>query len=125
MEEFDDDLTKAGDALRALADGPGREAADALEAAFGRAGTRIEDTLRRAARSGELDFQRMAEGILRDLARIAAEAVIARAGGEDNAPQAQVNFNFAAGTDARHAQAQRGLIASTLTRLVNRGGRYQ
>ena len=76
MREFEDQMASAGDALTALAEGPGVAAAEALEAAFGRAGQGIQAVLGQAARSGELDFERMAESILRDLARVAAEAVV-------------------------------------------------
>ena len=69
MNEFEQELGAAGDALRALSDGPGREAAEALSAAFDGAGQRIEAALGQAARSGELDFRRMADGIIRELAR--------------------------------------------------------
>ena len=80
MEPYDDQLQRAGDALQALADGPGKAAAETLEAAFGDAGLRIEQALARAARSGELDFSNMARSVLADLARIAAEAALASAG---------------------------------------------
>ena len=45
MEPYDDQLQRAGDALQALADGPGKAAAETLEAAFGDAGLRIEQEL--------------------------------------------------------------------------------
>ncbi|WP_291844067.1 phage tail tape measure C-terminal domain-containing protein [Maricaulis sp.] len=61
-----------------FADGPGQRAAEALETAFERAGSRIEQALGRAARSGEADFSRMTEAILADLARLAAQQVIER-----------------------------------------------
>ena len=56
MEEFEQDLVEAGQALTALVDGPGRTAAEALGAAFDQTGSRIEQALGRAARSGELDL---------------------------------------------------------------------
>jgi len=66
------------DPLEDFADGPGQHAAEALEAAFERAGSRIEQALGRAARSGEADFSRMTDAILADLARLAAQQVIER-----------------------------------------------
>ena len=40
MNEFEDQMASAGAALTALAEGPGVAAAEALEAAFGKAGER-------------------------------------------------------------------------------------
>lgn len=80
MDDFTTELDRAGDALAALADGPGQAAAASLEAAFSEAGAGIEASLSRAARSGELDFSKMTRAVLADLASIAAEAALARAG---------------------------------------------
>jgi len=125
MEEFERSLTDAGAALTALADGPGREAANALSAAFDDTGRSIELALGRAARSGQLDFSRMAENILRDLARIAAEALIARSGVGANQGQT-VNFNLAlgSGADADSVLRSRGTIATALARTAAAGGRF-
>lgn len=79
MDDFNQQIESASDALGALADGPGRDAAASLEAAFSRAGASIEASLSQAARSGELDFAQMARSVLADLASIAAEAALARA----------------------------------------------
>ena len=68
MAEFDDDLARAGDALQALADGPGQAAADSLGKAFEGAGAAIETALGQAARRGELDFSNMEKSVLADLA---------------------------------------------------------
>jgi hypothetical protein len=57
-------------------DRPGEDDAAALEAAFERAGDRIEEVLARAARSGEVSFSAMTDAILRDLARITSERLI-------------------------------------------------
>lgn len=125
MNEFERDLADAGEALSALANGPGREAADALGAAFDGAGRRIEQALGRAARSGELDFSRMAEGILRDLSRIAAEALLAQTGLRSGGNQT-VNLNFAMGegADASSVMRSRGTIATALARSAAAGGRF-
>lgn len=123
MNEFERELGAAGDALRALSEGPGREAADALSSAFDGAGQRIEAALGQAARSGELDFRRMADGILRELARVAAEAVILRGqgggGGGVNA-----TFNFAPGTEGAGAAGSAAGVAAVLARMVQAGGRF-
>jgi lambda family phage tail tape measure protein len=71
-----DALNNAGDALQALADGPARQAADAIAESFAIAGKRISTELARAARSGEFSFNRMVQSILNDLARIAINKVI-------------------------------------------------
>lgn len=75
MTDFSD---RAGEPLEALAEGPAREAAEAIAAAFERTGETIEQALGRAARSGETSFSRMTDAILRDLARLAAEQLIER-----------------------------------------------
>ncbi|MEO0881493.1 MAG: phage tail tape measure C-terminal domain-containing protein [Pseudomonadota bacterium] len=125
MVEFERQLADAGDALAALANGPGRDAADALGEAFDDTGRRIEQALGRAARSGELDFSRMAEGILRDLARIAAEAVLAQTGALGGQGQT-VNFNLALGpgANADSVMRSRGTIATALARTAALGGRF-
>jgi len=76
MTDFDTETERAGTAFEALADGPATRAARAIEAAFARTGTSIEQSLGQAARSGELNFSNMTDAILRDLARLAAEQFI-------------------------------------------------
>ncbi|MFN3910788.1 phage tail tape measure C-terminal domain-containing protein [Hyphomonas sp.] len=114
-------LDGAARALNDLAARPGRQAADALAEAFGQAGERITVSLNRAARTGELDFQRMAESMLRDIARVAAEALILR---NSSGSSVSASFNFAPGTDERSALGQSGSIAALLARLVQGGGRF-
>jgi len=124
MADFEKYLASAGDALQALAEGPGVQAAEALEAAFGRAGQSIETALGQAARSGELNFERMAESILRDLARVATESVAAMAGLNQGAGQAvTLNMNYAPGMEpsGRESEAAMGAM---LARLVAGGGRF-
>ncbi|MFN7164199.1 MAG: phage tail tape measure C-terminal domain-containing protein, partial [Hyphomonas sp.] len=94
---------------------------DALAAAFDDAGGRIAVSLGQAARSGELDFQKMAESILRELARVAAEALILR---QTPATAVSASFNFAPGTDERGVMNQSGAVAALLARLVQGGGRF-
>ena len=121
MTDMDGGLQGAGRALAELADGPGRQAADALADAFGQAGERISVSLGEAARSGELDFRKMADAVLRDIARVAAEALILR-----GTPGSSVSasFNFAPGTDERGALGNSGAIAALLARMVQGGGRF-
>lgn len=121
MTDTDYGLQGAARALDELASGPGRQAADALAEAFGQAGERISLSLGEAARAGELDFRKMADAVLRDLARVAAEALILR-----NAPGNSVSasFNFAPGTDERGALGSAGAVAGLLARLVQGGGRF-
>ena len=75
---MDEATERAGEALEQLAEGPARRAAEAIEAVFERSGAAVEQALERAARGGEVSFARMTEAILRDLARLTAEQVIAR-----------------------------------------------
>jgi UDP-N-acetylenolpyruvoylglucosamine reductase len=79
-ERFEIELGQAGQALIALAQGPGQVAADVLGEGFGRAAAEIEQALVRAARTGELSFERLFRDILEQLARLAAQAVIEQAG---------------------------------------------
>lgn len=122
MDEMERRAEAAGEALLAMAEGPGQAAADALEAAFGAAGERIEAALSRAAKTGELDFERMAEVILRDLARVAAEALLV-GGQAQGAATRNVNLtmNVSGGGEAG---VSRGDVASLLTRLVTQSGRF-
>lgn len=66
----------AGDHFDELTNGRGRESAELLSAAFERAGRSIEDSLTRAARTGELAFEAMAQSILRSLASLAIERFV-------------------------------------------------
>jgi len=75
-ERIEANVERAGDALRALADGPGREASETLSQAFERAGSSIESALTRAARTGEFSFSTMADAILRDLSRLAVDRFV-------------------------------------------------
>ena len=125
MDDFEESIARAADSIAALAEGPGQAAARALEEAFGRAGQSIETALGQAARAGELDFSRMAQSVLGDLARIAAEAAIARAGLGTAAHGLTVNMNVAGDTAAGGVGAARGEIARAVARAVTVGGRYR
>ena len=121
MTDTDYRLQGAARALGELANGPARQAADALAQAFGEAGERISLSLGQAAKSGELDFQKMADSILRDIARVAAEALILR---QTPGNSVSASFNFAPGTDESAAMGQSGPVAALLARLVRGGGRF-
>ena len=124
MEAYERQLADAGDALQALADGPGRDAAQALEQAFGQAGQNIEQALSKAARSGELDFQAMARSVLADLARIAAETAIARNGLSAPAKSMTVNVAVGQGADTSGPAGARGELSRAVAQAVARGGRF-
>lgn len=124
MEEFEQSLQSASESLSRLVEGPGIEAANALEQAFAQSGARIEQALSRAARSGELDFKRMADTILADLARIAAEAILAQTGLSNVGQTVNLNMSVGAGADARSVVGAAGSIASAVAGAAARGARF-
>ena len=124
MDEFEQSLQSASESLSRLVEGPGVEAAAALERAFAQSGARIEQTLSRAARSGELDFRRMANAVLADLARIAAEAVIAQSGLAQVGQTVNLNMSVGPGADARSVVGAAGSIASAIAGAAARGSRF-
>jgi lambda family phage tail tape measure protein len=67
---------EAAEALEAFANGPASDAAERLTEVFEQAGERIAGSLERAALSGELSFNHLAESVLNDLARIAVTELI-------------------------------------------------
>jgi phage-related minor tail protein len=105
----------AGKALEDLADGPARQAADAISAAFERTGETIEQALGRAAQSGETSFNRMTEAILRDLARLAAQQLIER-------PLSGAIDNVLSGLDLFGARAGGGPVTPGGSYLVGERG---
>ena len=122
MDEFEVELAQAGNALRALADGPAREAASAIEQSFETAAARISEAMSGAARSGRLDFEDMADAILRDLTRIAASNVF---GTGQSAPSQTINVTMASGGgDARSLFSSQNAIAAAITRAGAAGGRF-
>lgn len=124
MGEMEKSLGSAGAALRGLAEGPGREAAEALEQAFGDAGQSIEAALSKAARSGELDFANMAQSVLADLARIAAEAALAQAGVGRASQAMTVNLSVGQGADTGSVLGAKSEISKAVAHAVARGGRF-
>lgn len=69
-------IDEAADALEGFANGAGAEAANALADVFEKAGDRIAGSLERAAASGELSFNALADSVLSDLARLAVTELI-------------------------------------------------
>lgn len=76
MTRTEDDIDAVGRSLQDLAEGSAQEAADAIAQAFERAGSRIETSLTNSARAGAASFSGLADSILRDMARLAAETLI-------------------------------------------------
>lgn len=70
-DSLESGLTEAADQLAAFADGPARDAADAISEAFNSTGRTIASALGRAARSGELSIKGLAASILKDLSGLA------------------------------------------------------
>ena len=114
MDEIEQDLQHAQDSLAAFVDGPGTEAALALEQAFGRAGQNIERVLSQAARSGELELRRMSEAVLADLARVVAEIALAQTGLSGLAQSGEASAQI--GT--------LGTAASLIATVAARGARF-
>lgn len=124
MDELNDYLERASESLSNLVDGPGLEAATALEQAFERTGQSIERALSQAAQSGEVDFRQMAESLLADLARIAAEAVIAQSSLSQVGQTVNLNMSLGQGADAQSIVGAAGTITSLIAAATARGARY-
>ncbi|MEL6857554.1 MAG: phage tail tape measure C-terminal domain-containing protein [Pseudomonadota bacterium] len=122
MEEFELSLERASQTLTQFADRTAVEAASNLEQAFARAGGTIEQALNQAAQSGELNFRRMTEAILTDLARVAAEAVIAQSG-IGQAGQV-VNFSLNGAAPGLSAVTGGSALESLVAAAAARGARY-
>ena len=124
MDEIEADLQSVSESLTRLVEGPGQEAAAVLEQAFGRAGTRIEQALGQAARSGEMDFRRMTESILSDLARVIAESVVAQSGIRQAGQTVNLNMSVGAGADQKAILASSSSIATAVAVAAARGARF-
>jgi len=112
--------TAAGD-LQTLADGPAREAADSIEQAFERAGQSIERSLAAAARSGELDFSRMTQSILADLARLAVDRWIV-APAMEALPSSPASWNGARAEGGPLAPGQAYLVGERGPEVITSSG---
>lgn len=82
LDGFEAELGEASAALQAFAQGPARQAADAVGASFERAGDRIARALGSAASGGEASFKRLAKTILEELAKIALQRIFTQGGGD-------------------------------------------
>ena len=124
MDQVEDYLERASESLQAFADGPAQVAGAALEGSFVRAGQSIERVLVQAAQSGELNFRRMTEALLADLARIAAEAVITQSGLSQIGQSVTVNMSTTGITGAGSSAGAAGAIANLMAAAAARGARY-
>ena len=128
-------MTDLEDAARAVASfdtASAIEDADAMAASFEAAGDRIARSLEAAARRGELSFNAMAETILKDLARVAVDDLVAAPlqqligelgsavqGGSRSAPV--INLTVSGSATASDFQRSEGQIAASLARAVSIG----
>ncbi|MHA7856520.1 MAG: phage tail tape measure C-terminal domain-containing protein [Henriciella sp.] len=124
MDEFETGLEQASQSLAQFVDGPGLSAAQALEEAFTRAGQNIEQVLKQAARSGELDFQRMTQTILADLARILTEAVLTQSGLNQVGQTFNLNMSFGESAPQNSGFGAAGSVATLVAAAAARGARY-
>jgi hypothetical protein len=102
---------------------------EALANAFETAGARIESALTRAARTGEINFEKMVTGILGELTRLAANAVFDQilptgGGPATQPPPVSVTVNMPEGSDAASILSAQGQIAAALGQAVLSGGRW-
>ncbi len=127
--------TEAARALQDFADGPALAAADDVAKAFEFAGERIAIALDRAARSGEISFNSLAESVAKDLARIAISDLIfapleKAIGSLGQAPQGggkssvTVNMNISGAANAGSFTRSQGQISASLARAVAAGQRF-
>jgi len=123
--ELFDDFTNSG----------AQKAADAAARAFEIAGARIEQTLIKAAKTGELSFNDMAEAILKDLARLAVtqiitnplQAILPTAGRAPSGPAGSpmnITLNVSGVSDASGFNKSQGQISAALARAVSDGQRF-
>lgn len=135
-------MTTTDDAAKALqdfADGPAMDAANATAQMFEAAGDRIATALERAARSGELSFNALAESVARDVARMAiSELITAPLSGavsaigkgivspsaQSGTPPVTVNMTVNGASDPASFTRSQGQISATLARAVASGQRY-
>ncbi|MEZ5957925.1 MAG: phage tail tape measure C-terminal domain-containing protein [Hyphomonadaceae bacterium] len=81
LDAFQAEIAGASAALQAFAQGPARQAADAVGQSFERAGDRIARALGSAASGGEAAFKRLAKVILEELAKVALQRIFTQSGG--------------------------------------------
>ncbi len=126
-------------AFDSFSDTGAQKAADAAARAFEIAGARIERTLIKAAKTGELSFNDMAESILKDLAKLAVKGLItdplqsvisnaAVQSGFQNSGQSggpmNITLNVSGVSDASGFNKSQGQISAALARAVSDGQRF-
>ncbi len=127
--------TEAARALQDFADGPALDAADDVAKAFEFAGERIAVALERAARSGELSFNSLAESVAKDLARISISDLIfaplekaignlGQANKSAGKSSVTVNMNISGAADAGSFKRSQGQVTAGLARAVAAGQRF-
>ena len=130
------DNNRAANALDDFTNTGAQKAADAAARAFEIAGERIERSLIKAARTGELSFSDMAESILKDLAKLAVTELItnplqtviggaigAQTSGRAGAPT-NITLNISGVSDAAGFSKSQGQISAALARAVSDGQRF-
>ena len=115
--------------LDTLADVSAPETAELMATAFEQAGTRIEEALTRAARTGELSFEALVTNILTDLARIAADSLFEQIfsqlpANNASAQPVSVQLHLPDGRAERGSFTAQGQIASVLGQVMAAGGRW-
>jgi lambda family phage tail tape measure protein len=129
-------ISNAADALDAFAKGPATDAANELADVFEIAGDRIANSLERAAQTGALSFNDLAESILNDFARLAVSELITapleglvsgltqsigQAAGASKTAPVMVNLNLGNGASKPTGpQPSTTQIASQVTRALQR-----
>jgi hypothetical protein len=117
------DLSRAEQALAAFAAGPAQDAANAVEAHFSRAASRIAAELGKAASDGELSFRRLAKVALEELARIALSQARGASGGERAPTAMNFVFNVQGGAEAGGALRQSARQAASQVAMAAIYGR--
>lgn len=119
------ELSEAGAALEAFANGPAKAAGEALHAAFATAGSAIRGELSSLARSGEADLDRLGRVIIETLAKLAvSHAGGAGGGAREAAGPVNITMNFSGGTSGSQAVGSSNQIATAVVRAVQRGVRF-
>ncbi len=133
-------LSPDANALSGFSTQDGKEAANETARAFEAAGERISKALTKAARSGELSFNALAESITRDLAKMAIEDLLlgplqtalngglgqgsGAKGANSNGQRSNITLNLSGVTDAKSFQRSQSQISAALARAVNEGQRF-
>lgn len=115
------ELSEAGRAIEAFANGPAKAAGEALEQAFAKAGRSIRGELEQLARSGEADLDRLAAKLVETLAQVAVRQAF---GGSEQAGPVNVTMNVAGSAGASDVMGSGNQIAAMVARAVRKGARF-